>query len=346
MSNVLIIICGSAASWMIKKVIHNRGGLYGRVSAEMRLQSFSLLEVQAFFAAHRIELTHKQIVEIYMATGGVPKYLSYVERAKSSMQTIQALCFTPQGPLLKEFHKLYSSLFEQFHQHVKIAIALAYKRGGMTQKELFKKAHIPAGGRSSEIIEELEESGFITSMQAYGKQVKEKKFRLIDEYSLFYLTWINSVKKVILSGDGEYWTKIQMTPTWYAWAGYAFENICLRHVVKIKEALSIGGVSTQVSHWQYLPLKGSLERGAEIDLVIDRADDCIHLCEIKFCSSEYVMSRSDAEDLERKKMVFREKTKTKKVLFTTLITPYGALENMHYIGSVQSQLNLECFFKH
>lgn len=345
MTNVIIIICGSAASWMIKKVINNRGGLYGRLSAEMRLQPFFLAEVEEFFLDRQIELTHKQIVEIYMVTGGVPKYLSYVEKAKSSMLTINSLCFTPQGPLLKEFHKLYSSLFENAYRHVKIVAALAYKREGMVQKDLFKPLNIPEGGRAGEILEELVESGFIASFQAYGKQVKERKFRLIDEYSLFYLTWIDSVKENILRGAEDYWMKIQMTPAWYSWAGYAFENICLKHILKIKEALAIGGVNTIASHWQYSPLKASKERGAEIDLIIDRADDCINLCEIKFCNSEYVMTKQDAEDLERKKNVFKEKTKTKKALFMTLITPYGAVENMHYLSSVQNQINLECFFK-
>ncbi|MES2200181.1 MAG: ATP-binding protein [Chlamydiota bacterium] len=343
MPNVVIIICGSAASWMIKKVINNRGGLYGRLSAEIRLQPFSLLETEEFFLDRRIELTRKQITEIYMVTGGIPKYLSCVEKAQSSTQTINSLCFTPQGPLLKEFHKLYSSLFENAYRHVKIVAALAYKREGMTQKDLFKLLDIPQGGRSSEILEELIESGFITSSQAYGKQIKERKFRLIDEYSLFYLTWIDSMKENILRGSEDYWIKTQATPSWYPWAGYAFENICLKHILKIKEALAIGGVSTIASHWQYSPLKD--ERGAEVDLVIDRADDCINLCEIKFCNSEYVMSKQDSEDLERKKNVFKEKTQTKKAIFTTLITPYGALENIHYRSSVHNQLTLDCFFK-
>lgn len=345
MSNVIVIICGSAASWMIKKVINDRGGLYGRLSAEMRLQPFSLLEVEEFFRSRQIELTHKQIVEIYMVTGGVPKYLSYVENLKSSTQTINSLCFTPQGPLLKEFHKLYSSLFENSYRHVKIVASLAYKREGLTQKELFKPLDIPEGGRSFEILEELIESGFLASLQAYGKQVKERRFRLIDEYSLFYLTWIDSVKENILRGSDDYWMKIQKTPAWYVWTGYAFENICLKHVAKIKEALSIGGVNTVASHWQYAPPKHSEEKGAEIDLVIDRADDCVNLCEIKFCASEYTMTKQDADDLERKKSVFKEKTGTKKTVFMTLITPYGAVENTHYHSSVHNQLSLECFFK-
>ena len=349
MPNVFLIICGSAASWMIKKVIYNRGGLYGRLSAEMRLQPFSLSEVEEFFRSRRITLSRKQIVEVYMVTGGVPKYLTYVESGKSSAQIINALCFAPQSPLLKEFHILYDSLFDDAYKHVKIVRALADKRHGCTQQELFEAADLPVGGRSGELLRKLEESGFIITRQSYGKQIRERKFQLVDEYSLFYLYWIDSIKHSILQGtDQDYWSKIQTTPQWHSWAGLAFENICFKHVGKIKEALGIGGVSTRESHWRYVPQKRTKEqegeRGAEIDLVIDRADDCINLCEIKFYNSVYTMTKQDAEDIERKKTIFREQTHTKKTLFVTLITPYGTKENNHYLSCVNNQLTLDALF--
>lgn len=345
MPNIIVVICGSAASWMIKKVINNKGGLYGRLSAEIRLQPFSLGEVEEYFQEHRIILTKKQIVEIFMATGGVPKYLNFVERGKSSAQNINALCFTPQSPLLKEFHKLYSSLFNEAHKHVKIVRELANKRQGMTQTEICTALGASKSGRFGDLLEELEESGFIIGFQSYGKQQRERKFRLIDEYSLFYLTWIDSAKQSILQGvDKDYWGKMQTSPAWHTWAGYAFENICLKHVSKIKEGLEIAGVSTTESYWQYLPPKGRSESGAEIDLMIDRADQCINLCEMKFYNSVYSMTKEDAEDLERKKAVFRQKTQTRKAVFVTLITPYGAKENEHYLSSVDNQLTIESLF--
>jgi predicted AAA+ superfamily ATPase len=345
MPNVIVIICGSAASWMIKKVINNKGGLYGRLSAEIRLQPFSLGEVEEYFQENRILLTKKQIVEIFMATGGVAKYLNFVERGKSSAQNINALCFTPQSPLLKEFHKLYDSLFHEAHRHVEIVRELANKRQGMTQSELAKSIGIRKSGRFGDLLEELEESGFVIGFHSYGKQQREKKFRLIDEYSLFYLTWIDNAKQNLLQGmDKDYWGKIQQSSTWHTWAGYAFENICLKHVVKIKEGLEIAGVNTSQSYWQFLPSKGSSDPGAEIDLVIDRADQCINLCEMKFYNAAYLMTKEDANNLERKKAVFQEKTQTRKALFITLITPYGAKENEYYTSSVDNQLTLECLF--
>ncbi len=345
MANVLLIICGSAASWMIQKVIYNRGGLYGRLSAEIRLQPFSLTEVEAYFISRQIVLPRKQIVEIFMATGGVPQYLHFVERGCSSLQTINALCFHAQSPLLKEFHNLYASLFESAEQHLKIVRALANKRQGMGLTELILTTGLSKGGRLSTLLVELEESGFIYSFSFFGKSQKEKRFRLIDEYSLFYLTWIDPEKQQILQGfDKDYWSKMQMSPSWHAWAGYAFENICLKHSHKIKAALSIGGVSTTQSYWQSLPTQGSEEEGAEIDLVIDRADQCVNLCEMKFYNSIYTMTSEEAFCFERKKRVFRSKTKTRKALFTTLITPHGAKENAHYLSSVDQQLTLDCLF--
>ena len=344
MPNILLIVCGSAASWMLKKIIYDRGGLYGRLSAEIRLQPFSLSEVEQFFKARHIHLTRKQIVEVYMATGGIPKYLNDIERGQSSAQIINSLCFTPQSPLLTEFHKLFDSLFDHAYKHVKIVRALANKREGLTRKEIFAAVDSPAGGRSNELIDELEATGFITSIPMFGKEVRDRNYRLIDEYSLFYLIWIDSAKQSILQGKEEdYWGKIQMTPAWHTWAGYAFENICFKAIGKIKEALKIGGVATREWRWRHFPTKEN-EEGAEIDLVIDRADQCINLCEIKFYNGIYALTKSDAENLERKKRVFLEKTQTRKAIFMTLITPYGTKENDHYLSFVDRQLTLEDLF--
>lgn len=346
MPNVLLIICGSAAAWMIKKVINNKGGLHGRLSAEIRLQPFSLTETEEFFKSKEINLTRKQIIEVYMATGGVAKYLSQVERGKSSSQIINSLCFMPQAPLLREFHKLYDSLFNDAQKHVKIVRELANKRHGMTQQELFRATEMPPGGRSVEILDELEESGFIISTQEFGKEVRERKYRLIDEYTLFYLTWIDDIKQNVLQGtEKDYWGKIQQSPTWHSWAGYAFENICLKHIVKIKEALEIGGVSSRQWHWQRRGSKNSdTDEGAEIDLVLDRADQCINLCEMKFYNNIYTLKKHDVEVINKKKRIFLEDTGSRKAIFVTLITSYGAKETDHYLECVDNQLTLDNLF--
>jgi uncharacterized protein len=339
--NALLIICGSAAHWIIKKVVNDRGGLHGRLSAQIRLQPFTLTETEKFLMEEGVHLKRKQLIEVYMALGGVAKYLINVPPGKSSTQIINELCFSPSGFL---FSKLYESLFDSSDKHISIVRALAKKRHGLNQKALLEAAKISHGGGATDILHELEESGFITSIPAFGKQSKERQYRLIDEYSLFYLTWIEEIKSSILRNfDNEYWNKMYRTPLWHVWSGYAFENICLKHSGKIKEALGLAGITTRESHWQHFPSqkKGI---GAEIDIVIDRADDCINLCEIKFCNNEFEINKNYAKDLERKKDVFQSVTGTRKTIFLTMITPFGVKENEHYIGLVNQQLTLDFLF--
>ncbi len=337
MPNVLLIICGSAAHWMIKKIINDKGGLYGRLSEQIRLEAFSLSETEHFLKEKGIRLQRKQLIELYMSLGGVAKYLTRVPSGKSPAQIINELCFSPSGPLFAEFPKLYASLFDSPEKHIAIVRALAKKRKGLLLDELLKTADLSQGGGSTEILLELEEAGFIMTLPAFAKQSKERLYRLMDEYSLFYLSWIEEIKSSILRNfDKEYWNKICKTPAWHAWAGHIFENICLKHSDRIKEALGLGGITTLESHWR--------SKDAEIDLVIDRADDCINLCEIKFCNDAFVITKSYAKDLERKKKIFQKTTGTRKTIFLTMITPYGVKENTHYIGLVDQQLTLDALF--
>ncbi len=345
MPNVFLVVCGSAASWMIHHVLNSKGGLYGRLSAHIRLRPFKLAEVEKYLHAQHIDLNRKQICELYMVAGGVPKYLSHLERGNSAAQLIHQLCFTSQAPLLTEFHKLYHSLFSKPEAHIAIIKALAQKRKGLTRQELNKALGSETSRATTKILRELEESGFIALIPELGKKVKDSLFVLTDEYSLFYLDWIDDAKHRILQNDDpSYWIKQEASSSWESWAGYAFESICLKHIYNIKEALKIGGVLTQESHWRFVASPGNAEKGVQIDLVIDRADQCINLCEIKFSNKRFVVTKQYAEELERKKRIFKEKTKTKKAVFVTLITPYGAEENSHYLSIVDNQLSVDHLF--
>jgi AAA+ ATPase superfamily predicted ATPase len=344
-SNVLLIICGSAASWIISKVVKDKGGLHGRLSAKIRLQPFTLSETEGFLASEGIHLKRKQLIELFMAVGGVAKYLVNILPGKSAVQIIDELCFSQQGFLFTEFTELYESLFNESEKHICIVRALSKRRKGLFLDELLEETQLQQGGRITEILEELEESGFIMQMPSFGKAVKNRKIRLIDEYTYFYLTWIEKIKSTLLrSSDMHPWNKLSRTPAYHEWAGHAFENICLKHTDRIKNALGIAGVATEESHWHYSASKKDPGRGAEIDLLIDRADDCINICEIKFCNSEFVIDRHYAEQLERKKAVFQRITKTKKTIFLTLITPFGVVKNEHYIGLVDQQLTMDALF--
>ncbi len=278
-----------------------------------------------------------------MAIGGIPKYLNFVKPGMSASQMLNEFCFQPQGFLFQEFPKLFKSLFDSAEKHMLIVKVLAENRYGLSQSEIFHKAGLSEGGHSSATLQELEESGFIMSFPEYGKNTKNKHWRLIDEYSLFYLTWIEKMRTSILyKNDPDYWMKNQSSQKWLTWAGYAFENICLKHVKNIKAALGISGVSTTETQWSFHGDKKS--EGAQIDLIIERADNCINLCEIKFSNNLYVLRKQDQEALEKKVRVFQRETGTRKTIFTTMITPYGVEENTYYIGTVQNQLTMNDLF--
>jgi hypothetical protein len=342
---IILIICGSAASWMIKNVINNKAGLHGRLTREIRLMPFDLSEVETYCKARDIYLDRKQLLEIYMAIGGVAKYLTYIERGKSSAQIINESCFSGNGGLYKEFNKLYASLFNQYEQHIKIIKALAKNRSGLTKNELLKRTGMTSGGTTTKIFNELEESSFIVYMKSFNKAKYSGKYRLTDEYSLFYLTWIEDIQNISIGGvDKDYWIKKYNSKAWTSWSAYAFESICLKHIENIKRALGISGVSTIESCW-FVKSQNETDQGFQIDLVIDRADQCINLCEIKFYSTVFKANKKFVEDQMNKKEQFKHYTKTRKAIFITLITTYGAEKNQYYQQIVDNQLTMDDLFK-
>ena len=343
--NVIMIVCGSSASWIIKNIINNKGGLHGRITRTIRLLPFTLGDTEKYLRSRQIDLDRKQITDIYMAIGGVPKYLSYIKRGQSSAQIINDLCFSPGGSLYGEFDNLYRSLFGKCEHHVAIIKVLAKVGDGLTQEELLEAVKLSSGGSSTKIIDDLVNAGFLACVPSFNKKKKDSVYRLIDEYSLFYLTWITEIAGVGLEAvDSRYWMKKHSTPKWYAWSGLSFEALCLKHIQKIKQALGISGISTIESGWRYIPKKSSGARGAQIDLVIDRADRCINLCEMKYSDSEFVIDKSYLENLQNKKRVFYERTKSNKTLFITMVTIHGVKKNAHYLSVVDGQLTIHDLF--
>lgn len=344
--NVILIICGSSASWVIKNIINNKGGLHGRVTRKIRLLPFSLLETEKYLQSRHIELDRKQIIDIYMAIGGVPKYLSYITRDKSAAQIINELCFSLNGGLYNEFDNLYKSLFENYEQHIAIVKALAKAVYGLTKDELLKKVKLKSGGYSSKIIEDLIDAGFLVYIPSSSAKKVGGLYRLIDEYSLFYLTWIVDRNKIgFESIDESFWIKKQGSSKWRTWSGCAFESLCLKHIVKIKKALGISGISTMESGWRYLPSsKAKQLGGAQINLVIERSDKCINLCEMKYSDGEFVIDKPYLQILQNKKRVFKKQTATTKTLFTTMVTTYGVKKNANYLSVVDSEVIMDDLF--
>ena len=232
-SNIACVICGSAASWMINKVVDAKGGLHNRATARIRLEPFSLRETKEYLQQRRISVNDFQIAQIYMILGGVPHYLQRIERGKSAAQNIDALCFAKDGLLTNEFTNLYRALFDNSEQHEAVVRALAAKRQGLTRTELATAAGLKSGGTLSKVVTELTESGFIRAVPALYASRKNALLRLVDEYSLFYLCWIENNR---MHGD-KIWLTKSSGQKWKSWCGYAFENVCLKHTAQIKQSL-------------------------------------------------------------------------------------------------------------
>ncbi len=344
MPNIILVVCGSAASWMIENILHHKGGLHGRVTNEMRLMPFTLSETEEFLREKNISYDRKQILELYMCLGGVAKYLTYLEKGKSVAQAIGELCFSYNAPLISEFHKLYRSLFHNHEALVAIVRALAAVKSGLSYQELAKQTHLVSGGTLTKQLEELTQSGFIIKVPLFGEGEKKDRYVLIDEYSLFYLTWNSGVSSLDLQGRrATYWIKKRNTQAWKSWIALAFEALCLKHIEGIKAALGISALETASSQWKHSPSRSN-RSGAQIDLVIDRADRCIHLCEIKFSDKKFLLTKAYAQNLQKKRACFEEVTDTRKSTFITLITTFGATHNSAYLSCVDQELTMDSLF--
>jgi uncharacterized protein len=338
LENILLVACGSASSWIRKNLIAARGGLYNRVTQRIKLSPFTLHETELFLKSKGIKLPHYQIVEIYMAMGGIPFYLNEVTPGQSATQTINATCFTKEGLLFDEYAQLYFAIFKNAENHVAIIEALAAQPQGLSRSDI---AHITkiAEGSLSRALEELLESDFMALIPPFQNKKKEAVYKLIDLYSLFYLKFIAPQK----TGGTNSWEVLSQQSSYAAWSGYAYENVCLMHIAQIKKALGIASVQTQQSAWRF---KGDdTYPGAQIDLVIDRADQCINLCEAKFTKENFAIDKNFAEILRIKKAVFKYATDTKKALFTTLLTTYPALKNQYYQEEIVNEITMDKLFE-
>jgi len=344
---IKLIICGSSASWIINKIINNKGGLHNRITRKIHLMPFHLKDAADFLASLKINLNHKQISELYMTTGGVPYYLLHAEKNQSSTQIIDKLAFQHNSLLFNEFDNLFSSLFENSGNYVGLLRIIAKNHGGIGQEEIISHSHeISRGGRTVDRLKELEDSGFIISFTPHQHKKRGKYYRLIDEYTSFYIDWIEPIKNTLQKKSLEpgYWLGKHNTPTWYNWAGYAFESICYKHLTQIRKKLNISP-SAVSNAWRYVPIANSEEKGAQIDLLFDRDDDSITICEIKYTTEPFAITKDYAHNLKNKIAVFKEKTRTKKQIFIAIISANGIKDTTYSDELVQSVVTLEDLFK-
>ena len=336
-NDVFLIACGSAASWMINQLIRNKGGLHNRLTERILLQPFTLSETEEFLRSKGAVYDRYQLLEFYMAIGGIPYYLENIQVNRSVHQNIDRMCFTPGAVLHVEYDNLNRSLFNNYDRHLAVEEALARKSKGMIRGELLSASGLPDGGTSSNILEELEQSGFIKRYFPFGKTKRDAVYQLVDPYTLFYLTFVKNSKA---EGPGA-WLSRSNSPKWRAWSGYAFEFLCFSHIDNIKRSLGISGVYTEISTWR----SRKSEPGAQIDLLIDRADRIINVCEVKFSTTPYVISKSYAENLRNKLNAFQQDSGTTKTLLLTMITANGLKSNPYAVQLVKEALGMEALFE-
>ena len=335
---VLVIICGSAATYMIDKVLNDKGGLHNRVTKYINLKPFTLKETELFLKHKGISLNKYQIIQLYMVFGGIPHYLNQIEKGLSAAQNIDKQCFQTNGFLKTEFQNLFQALFQKADRHEELVELLSKKNSGLTRQQLAEQSSMSNGGGLTKVLNELEQSGFIQSLHPYGKKIKDKIYRLTDFYSLFYFKFIVPAK----NPDSGYFMTLQASQSYKVWSGYAFENICLQHINQIKKALGIQGIYSE--NYAFYQHKTDEKIGAQIDLIIDRKDGVINLCEMKFYDGLYPFSDKDAEKILRHKSAFKEKNKTRKQIFSTWISTYGINVNQHSIGMVDHQFKIDVLF--
>jgi hypothetical protein len=330
-SDLIVVVCGSAASYMVKKIINNTEGLSKRITQTIKLKPFDLGETRDFFKYKGIPMEEYEILKIYMALGGVAEYLEHVKPGESAVMTIENLCFQQGAYLEEEYEQVFKSLFEEksFHQKIMDALAKGNKKG-ITRDEILEALNISSGGKFSDALEELMQSGFVLKYDAYRNNKKATLYRIYDEYCLFYLQFMVPFK-------GSKWTQIFQKPAYITWCGYAFETICLKHIAQVKKGLKCDQIQSKNYSWH--------NDAAQVDLVIDRDDDVVTLCEIKFYNQEFTIDQEYLSKLRNKENQFRAATKTNKSIYTAIVSTWGVKSNEYSKAIVSNALSMHCLFE-
>ncbi len=338
--NLLIIICGSATTWMNDKIISQKGGLHNRVTRKIKLSQFSLHETELFLRRKNIAWNRHQIAECYMILGGTPYYLELLRKGMSLAQNIDGLFFRKDAELSGEYSILLKSLFGNTQMHRRIIELLAKQSQGMTRREICGKLKLADGGGVTEALENLENCDFIRAYASFGKKERDSLFQLTDMFILFYLKFVrNSGGK-----DEAFWTHSTDEPSRRAWTGYAFEQLCLNHIPQIKESLGISGVLSNVCSWYQKADKDKGVKGGQIDMLIERRDQVVNVCEVKFSLNPYVISGKYFREMIERMESFRLATNTKSALHLTMISASGIAAN-EYSESVQNVITLDELFR-
>ncbi|GHT01093.1 hypothetical protein AGMMS49525_00930 [Bacteroidia bacterium] len=334
-TDIVLIVCGSATSWIISNLINNYGGLHNRLTTTIFLKPFTLLECEKYFKAQKISVSRKQIAEYYMIMGGIPFYLSKIKKGLSVPQNIDNLFFDAKSELRNEFKNLYAALFRKSDEYVKVVEALSKKSKGLTRSEIENVAKISGGGTLTKILQNLEYCDFIRRYSDFNKKKRDVLYQLIDPFTLFYFKFMTKNE----FNDEHFWANSLGTPLHNTWAGFAFEMLALLHTTEIKRALGISGIQSAVSAWR----STKTSPAAQIDLLINRKDGIINLVEIKFSDRIFAITKTYEDNLQNKISAFKEESKTRKSVHLLMLTTFGIKQNK-YAGLIQKELTLDHLF--
>lgn len=341
-----LIVCGSSASWIVKKILYHKGGLHNRITRQMVLKPFSLQETKAFLEAQNIKIPHQQVIDIYLTLGGIPFYLEGLKSNTSVLNNINNLCFKETGLLFYEFDKLFQSLFDNHENYAFLVRLIGSHREGIPRAQIEKQgqARFLHGGRLTEHLKDLEIAGFIRPFRPLYSNRYSLYYRINDEFCYFYLKWVENEKATLLSLDTHhhYWNQKATTPGYAAWSGYAFEMLCYKHIAHIKRALNIPE-DARIGSWRYCP-RDKEKLGSQIDLIFEQ-HDAIIVCEIKHSNKPYTITKEYAQKLQHKVAVFQEKIKPKKPILIAMIASSGIKSNAYSKDLIHNTLDANKLFK-
>lgn len=338
-----LVVCGSSTTWMLDKFVGDKGGLYGRSNRCIYLAPFTLKETEQFLLSRNIIWTKQQIALLYMTMGGIPYYLDMLNPSLPLDSNIDQLFFQRKAPLRDEYEFLFRTLFKDAVLYRKIVEILSKKIKGLCQAEIKEELNLKNGGELSTVLNNLQQCDFIRNYSAFGKKSNGQIYQLTDLFTLFYLRFVENSN----SQDENFWSNLDLHKK-ESWMGYAFEMVCLLHITQIKEKLGISGVLTNACSWQTKPTidsDGTNWPGTQIDLILDRNDDVINLCEMKFSKSEFIISEQYDKTLTQRIETFKHHTRTKKAPTITFITANGLNPNKYAGPYLPRQITLEDLFK-
>lgn len=334
--DIVLVACGSATSWMVDKLLHNQGGLFNRITQKIYLRPFKLSEMEQYLDEKHFGWNRYQIAQCYMILGGIPFYLTLLNPKLSLLSNIDELFFADAHAMLRtEYNELYSTLFKRPDNYLAVIRMLTERKEGFTRKEINEKTKL-GGAALSKILSDLEQCDFIFSYARYGNAKNNAIYRIKDFYTLFYYKYVNGID----TKDSLRWTHLSSTPQVSSWQGFSFELLCLLHLDEIKKALGIDRILNDASAWR----SRQPEQNTQIDLVIERADHNINLCEMKFSSGMYAIDKGYEQKLRERMSIFLAETMTRCSTRITMVTTYGVLQNKHS-GIVNDEVLLDDLFE-